>query len=78
MIKVENWLWVVNCDDMTCKNIENKVTVKMEKVNGNLKAQLHDMPMELFAEISGHSDGEKIIGEIVRMAGEAYQKTYPQ
>jgi len=78
MINVENWVWIVNTDDMTCENMENKVKVKLEKAEGDLKAQLHDMPMELFAEISGHSNGEKIIEEIVRMASEAYQRTYPQ
>ena len=72
MIDVGEWKWVVNTDDMTCKNLENAVTVKLEKVGENLKAVLHDMPMELFAEISRYSDGEKIIEEIVRTAGEKY------
>jgi hypothetical protein len=76
MINVGEWEWIVNTDDRTCKNTENKVTVKMEMVNGNLKAMLHDMPMELFAEISGYGNGEKIIEEIVRTAGEKYLNSY--
>ena len=73
MINVGEWDWIVNTDDMTCKNTENEVTIKMEMVNGSLKAKLQDMPMELFAEISGYINGEKIIEEIVRTAGEKYQ-----
>ena len=70
MINVREWVWVVNPDDKTCKNVENDVTVKMENVGGNLKAVLHYMPMQLFAEISGYNNGEKIIEEIVKTAGE--------
>ena len=72
MINVGEWHWVVNMDDMTCKNLENEVTIKIERVGEDLKAMLHDMPIELFAEISGYNDGEKIIENIVRLAGEEY------
>ena len=72
MIDIGEWSWVVNTNDMTCRNEENEVTIKMENVGGNLKAMLHDMPMELFAEISGYSNGEKILEDIVRMAEEEY------
>ena len=72
MINIKDWSWIVNTDDMTCKNIENKVTIKMERVDGSLKAKLQDMPIELFAEISKYNNGEKIIEEIVKMAEEKY------
>ena len=75
MVNVGNWNWIVNTDDMTCKNVENDVTVKMEKADGNLKAMLHYMPMELFAKISGYSSGEKIIEEIVKSAREKYLRS---
>ena len=72
MIDVGEWNWVVNKSDMTCKNLENAVTVKMDRKNGHLEATLHDMPMELFAEIAGNSNGERIIERIVRTAGKEY------
>jgi hypothetical protein len=72
MVNVGEWNWVVNTDDMTCKNVENDVTIKMEIVGGNLKAMLHDMPIRLFTEISEYNNGEKIIEEIVRIAREKY------
>ena len=78
MINVAGWNWIVNTDDMTCKNAENEVIIKMEQVDGSLKAKLHDMPMELFAEISGYSNGEKIIEKIVRMAEEKYLSSQTQ
>ena len=78
MIDVENWNWIVNKDDMTCKNMENVVTIKMERVGDNLKGMLHDMPMELFAEISGYSNGEKVIEKIVKMAEEKYISSQTQ
>jgi len=78
MINASEWSWVVNLDDMTCINSEYGVTIIMQKVGEGLKAVLHDMPMMLFAEISGYSDGEKIIEEIVRLAGEEYLRSKPR
>jgi hypothetical protein len=72
MINAEDWNWVVNTDEMTCRNVENGVTIKMVKTGEGLKPVLDDMPMELFAEISKQNDGEKIIEGIVRTAGEKY------
>jgi hypothetical protein len=72
MIDYTNWNWVVNTNDMTCRNVENKVIVIIEGEGANLKAKLHDMPMELFAEIAGYNDGEKIIEGIVTMAKDKY------
>ena len=72
MIDVSEWDWVVNKNDMTCKNVENQVVVKIEKDSGNLRGMLYDMPMSLFAEISKYENGEKIIERIVRMAEAEY------
>ena len=72
MMDVNEWNWVVNINDMTCRNWENNVTIKMEKVDGLLRGTIHDMPMELFAEISKYADGEKIIEKIVKAAEQKY------
>jgi hypothetical protein len=72
MIDPREWNWVVNAEEMTCRNEENEVIIKMEKVGENLKGMLHDMPMELFAQIAGYDNGEKIIEKIVKMAEEKY------
>jgi hypothetical protein len=69
---VSRWNWVINTNDMTCRNVENNVIIKMEKDGDFLRGTLYDMPMKLFAEISGYADGEKIIQKIVRMAEEKY------
>ena len=74
MINLNGWNWVVNTSDMTCRNVENDVTIKMERVGECLRGKLHDMPMELFAEISEYGNGEKIIEKIVKMAEEEYTK----
>ena len=74
---VDGWNWVVNKDDMTCKNEENNVIIKMEMDGGFLRGKLHDMPMKLFAEISRYGDGEKIIEKIVKMAEEKYLENRP-
>ena len=70
------WNWVVNTDDMTCKNVENNVTVKMEKDGDHLRGTIHDMPMEMFAEISRYKDGEKIIEGIVKSAERKYLENH--
>jgi hypothetical protein len=72
MIDIKEWTWIVNTDDMTCRNEENDVTIKIEKVGEHLRGMLHNMPIELFAEISEYSNGEKIIEKIVRMAEDNY------
>jgi hypothetical protein len=72
MIDIKEWVWVVNTKDMTCRNVENDVTIKMEKIGESLRGTLHDMPMQLFAEISKYSDGEKTIEKIVKTAEEEF------
>jgi hypothetical protein len=72
MIDILGWNWVVDTDEMTCKNVENEVTIKIEKNGGNLKGMIRDMPIGLFSEIAKRRDGEKIIEEIVRTAEEEY------
>jgi len=74
---VNDWNWVVDTNDMTCRNVENNVIIKMEKDGGFLRGTLHDMPMELFAEISRYKDGEKIIERIVKTAEEKYLENQP-
>jgi hypothetical protein len=72
MIDILEWNWVVDTDEMTCKNEENKVTIKIEKNGDNFKGMIRDMPIGLFSEIAKHRDGERIIEEIVKTAEEEY------
>jgi hypothetical protein len=72
MINFNAWTWVVDTDEMTCKNQENEVTIKIEREGDLLRGTIHAMPIELFAEISRYADGEKTIEKIVRMAEEEY------
>ena len=69
---VSEWNWVINTNDMTCRNLENAVTIKMENDGESLRGTLFDMPIKLFAEISKYADGEKIIERIVKTAEEKY------
>ena len=71
-MNVNEWNWVVDTNDMTCRNEENDVIIKMEKIGDFVRGRLHDMPMNLFAEISQFEDGEKIIEKIVKTAEEKY------
>jgi len=72
MIDVMGWNWVVDTDKMICRNIENEVTIKIEKDGDNFRGIIKDMPIGLFSEIAKYSDGEKIIEEIVKTAEEEY------
>ena len=74
---VSGWNWVVDTNDMTCRNEEYDVIIKMEKVGDFLQGRLHDMPMKLFAEISRYEDGEKIIERIVKTAEKKYLENRP-
>ncbi|MDR1803413.1 MAG: hypothetical protein LBQ94_07380 [Treponema sp.] len=77
MMDVNKWNWIVDKSDMTCRSVENNVIIKMEKKGGVLRGIIHDMPMELFAEIAGYADGEKIIEKIVKTAEEKYLENRP-
>ena len=73
MIDVCGWNWIVDTNKMTCKNIENDVTIAMKKEDGNLKGIIQDMPMGLFSKIAGYGDGERIIEKIVKTAEEEFR-----
>ena len=74
MINVCEWSWHVDTKDMTCRNVENEVTVEIQKNGENLKGILKDMPVDLFAEIAALPNGEKLIEKIIRAAEEEYLK----
>ena len=72
MIDILGWNWVVNTDEMTCRNVENEVTIKIEKNGDNFRGMIKDMPLGLFSEIAKRRDGERIIEDIVKTAEEEY------
>ena len=74
MTDIKQWVWIADKEKMICRNIENNVTVKMEKKGNKIKGKIQDMPMELFGELAGFENGEKIIMQIVKMAEEEYGK----
>ena len=74
MIDVGQWNWIVDINEMTCKNAENEVTIKMKLEGGRLRGTISDMPVGLFSEIARYGDGEKIIEQIVKTAEEEYLK----
>ncbi|MCL2070396.1 MAG: hypothetical protein FWH19_05365 [Treponema sp.] len=76
MTEINNWQWVVDKDEMCCRNLENNVTVKMEKEGQILRGKIHDMPMELFGKIAEIENGEEIIMQIVKMAEENFFKNF--
>ena len=76
MINVGEWNWIVDTNEMTCRNVENEVTIKMQKDGEKLKGTLHDMPIDLFAKIAQYGNGERIIEKIVRMAEEEYFRAH--
>ena len=74
MTDVEKWVWIVNKNEMACRNAENNVTVKMYYEDGVIKGKIQDMPMELFGEISEIKNGEKIIMQIIKTAEKEFLK----
>jgi len=72
MMDILGWNWVVDTSEMTCKNVENAITIQIEKNGDNFKGMIRDMPIGLFSEIAKYRDGERIIEEIVKTAEEEY------
>ena len=75
MTDIGKWSWVVDINEMTCKNVENEITIKINKNGETFKGMIRDMPMDLFSRIAGYGDGELIIEKIVKTAEEEYYKT---
>ena len=76
MINVHEWKWVVDIDGMICKNVENEVTVNIQKDGEILRGTIQDMPMDMFFRISKDANGEKVIEEIVKSAEKEYCKCF--
>ena len=74
MLDISGWIWVVDTDEMTCRNVENEVTIKMEKEGKILRGTIQDMPIALFSKIAGFRDGERIVEKIVKTAEEEFLK----
>ena len=79
MINAGEWIWIVDRDNMTCRNEENDVTVEIHLDGKEHKGILKYMPVNLFAEIAKYRDGERIIESIVKKAEEEYLNfTHPR
>ena len=76
MIDVGGWNWVVDTNEMTCRNVENEVTISMKKEGENLRGMISDMPIDLFSKIARYRDGERIIEKMVKIAEEEYFRAY--
>ena len=74
MIDFAEWTWVVDKEEMICRNYENEVAVRIQKEAKRLKGELLDMPVALFAEIAKYENGEKIIERIVKNAQDEYSR----
>jgi hypothetical protein len=74
MTNFSEWHWLVDTKEMVCRNAEYNTTIKIRKEGGNLRGTLSDMPMDLFAEIARHGNGEKIIAAILKTAEEEYKR----
>ena len=72
MRDVDEWKWKVDKNEMTCSNEEYNVMIKMQKDGEIIRGKIHDMPMELFGEISELKNGEKIIEKMVANAEKVY------
>ena len=72
MIDVGNWSWIIDTDEMTCRNLENDVTITIKKEGENLRGIIRDMPLDLFSKIAEYDDGERIIEKMVKTAEKEY------
>ena len=77
MIDATSWQWVCNKAEMICRNLENNINVKFDKIGESYNGKLESMPLQMFGEISKLKNGEKIIQKIVRSAEEEFYRTCP-
>ena len=74
MIDATGWEWVCNKNELICRNLENNIDVKFNKIGNTYNGKLDSMPLELFREISKLEHGERIIEKIVRSAEKVFFK----
>ena len=70
MTDINQWVWKLDLDGLTCFNEDNEVTVKFNDAGFALKGKILDMSNELFWDIAGIADGPMVIRQITMAAEE--------
>jgi hypothetical protein len=74
MVPVIYGNWIVDQENMTCRNTENKIIVTFQKNGGEYEGQIKDMPMELMSKWATERHGERHIKEAVIEAKEVFMR----
>ena len=78
MIDTTGWIWICDKTQMICRNVENSVIVKIDRIGKTFNGKLQGIPLELFGKIARLKNGELIIQKIIRSAEEEFLKAYPE
>ena len=74
MINLSDLSWVIDTKEMICRDNKNQIVVKMQKEGNGFRGKLQDMPVELFAELAGCANGERIIEKILKNVQREYSR----
>ena len=76
MITVAQGEWIADLEEMTCRNITNRIVVGFEKTGKTLSGKVNDMPMALFEQWAAEPHGERKIQSAVMEAEEVFLTAY--
>jgi len=76
VIDINEWIWVFDNSLMVCRNVENGVIVKIERLGDTYIGILKDMSKAFIEKIYNEKQCEGIINQIVTDAEEAFFRAY--
>ena len=68
--------WVADLDDMTCRNINNRITVSFENSGGMLIGKIKLIPLKLMQNWMRFPNSNKLIEKAVLEAENVFLKAY--
>jgi hypothetical protein len=76
MISITDGKWIADVGNMTCRNIESRIVVVMQKKGDVFEGKIQDMPLGLMEKWAGERHGERRIQVAVMEAEEVFMRAY--
>jgi hypothetical protein len=76
MITITDGTWIADLGSMTCRNLENRITVTFRRRGKTFEGKLDDMPVELMESWAALPNGEQYIQRAVEEAEEVFLRAW--
>ena len=76
MVNITEWAWIFDKTFVVCRNVDNNVTIEIERTGNTRTGEMEDFPVELFGKIAVLEYGEKIFEMFVKNAADEFFRAY--